>query len=111
MPDKSIFSKIIAREIPATIEYEDDTFIAIRDIHPKAPVHILLVPKEQYETLEAVDADDDFFHAQLLQLARKIAQKAGIGDNYRLTLNVGRDVQEVHHVHLHIMGGWPKSEL
>lgn len=111
MSDKSVFSKIIAREIPATIEYEDDEFIAIRDINPKAPVHVLLVPKTEYKTLESVDFEDDTFHAKLLKLARMIAKKVGIGDNYKLVMNVGTDIQEVHHIHLHIMGGWQTDSL
>ena len=109
--EKSIFSKIIAGEIPAKVEFEDDEFIAIRDINPKAPVHILLVPKIQYATLEAVELDNDQFHARILTLARQIAKQAGIGDNYRLIMNVGRQVQEVHHIHLHILGGWKHADF
>lgn len=111
MAEKSIFSKIIAREIPATIEYEDDEFIAIRDIDPKAPQHVLLIPKTEYTTLESVDFDDDAFHARILKLARKIAKDIGIGDNYKLIMNVGTDIQEVHHIHLHIMGGWDFADM
>lgn len=103
---ESIFTKIINREIPATIVYEDDTFIAFNDIKPKAPVHVLLVPKHPHETLESVALDDDTFHAQLLQTARKVAAQVGIQDNYKLHMNVGTQVQLVPHIHLHILGGW-----
>jgi histidine triad (HIT) family protein len=103
----SIFTKIIQGEIPATVIYEDEKFIAINDIHPKAPIHVLLITKEPIETLEAVSLDDDDFYASLLQTARQLATQLGIQDNYKLHLNVGKKVQEVHHFHLHILGGWP----
>ncbi|MBP7774695.1 HIT domain-containing protein [Candidatus Woesebacteria bacterium] len=109
MPSKkpaSIFTKIINREIPATIRYEDDEFIAIDDIHPKAPVHVLLIPKEPFETLEHVEMSDGHFHKILLQTARRVAQLVGIGKNYKLIMNVGKDMQMVPHIHLHILGGW-----
>jgi histidine triad (HIT) family protein len=106
MSEDSIFTKIIKRELPATIRYEDDEFIAFNDIHPHAPIHILLVPKKPYRTLEEVDADDAAFHAKILQTARHVAKLVGTADNYRLVMNVGEGVQAVPHVHLHILGGW-----
>ncbi len=102
----SIFTKIINREIPAEIVHEDEEFIAIRDIKPQAPIHILLIPKKEYQTLEEVDASDAEFHGRILQLAREIAKKEGISENYRLLMNVGKQLQDVPHIHLHIMGGW-----
>jgi histidine triad (HIT) family protein len=110
MNEPSIFTKIISREIPAKIRYEDELFIAFDDIHPKAPVHVLLVPKKEYPTLEAFDADDTELHGKLLQTARKVAHTLGIEKNYKLMMNVGLDVQIVHHVHLHILGGWKKQK-
>jgi histidine triad (HIT) family protein len=106
MSEASIFTKIINREIPAKICYEDEQFIAFHDISPKAPVHVLLVPKKEYATLEDVSIDDTTFHAQLLTTARKVAQQLGIQENYKIFMNIGRNMQEVYHVHLHIMGGW-----
>lgn len=106
MSDQSLFTKIINREIPATIRYEDDNFIAINDIHPIAPVHILIIPKAPHKTLEEVELTDAQFHADLLLTARKVAALVGIKDNYKLFMNVGLDVQAVHHVHLHLTGGW-----
>lgn len=102
----SIFTKIIKHEVPATIRYEDNEFIAFDDIHPHAPVHVLVVPKVQYATLEEVPDSDHEFHAKLLLVGRKVAKQLGIGDNYRFAMNVGFDVQAVHHVHLHVLGGW-----
>jgi len=107
----SIFTQIINREIPATVEYEDDDFIAFRDIHPGAPVHVLLVPKKEYATLEDVDATDADFHAKLLQTARIVAKKLGIEKNYKLIMNVGAKMQMVPHIHVHIMGGWDDTKL
>lgn len=106
MPEASLFSKIINREIPATIRYEDATFIAIDDIHPVAPIHILIIPKKPYATLEQVTLEDVTFHAQLLLTARKVAKLVGIADNYKLFMNVGTQVQAIHHIHLHLTGGW-----
>ena len=106
----SIFTKIIQREIPATIRYEDDAFIAIDDISPKAPVHVLIIPKKPHQTLEAVDPSDTEFHAQILLVARKVAKKMNIAENYKLFMNVGERVQEVHHIHLHLTGGWQQEK-
>lgn len=106
----TIFDKIIRREIPSTIRFEDDDFIVINDIHPKAPVHVLIIPKKAYESLEAVDLNDDAFHAKLLKKARLVAKELGIADNYKIFMNVGKDVQDVHHMHLHLIGGWRNKE-
>lgn len=102
----SVFTKIINREIPATIRYEDDEFIAFDDISHKAPVHVLVVPKKPYQTLEEIPLDDDIFHARLLQTARKVAKRMGIQADYRLKINVGKNMQIVHHIHVHVLGGW-----
>lgn len=109
MPE-TIFSKIIRRELPSTIVFEDDEFIAIKNIYPKAPVHILLIPKKDYESLEAVELDNDAFYIKLLKRARLIAKDLKIADNYKLFMNVGKKVQGVQHLHLHIMGGWGKED-
>lgn len=108
--NSSIFTKIINREIPAKIEYEDTEFIVIHDIHPAAPIHVLIIPKKEHQTLESVDLNDDTFHARLLKTARIVANKLGIADNYKLMMNVGKKVQAVHHIHLHLLGGWDKGK-
>jgi len=104
----TIFTKIIKRELPAKIEYEDDEFIAFRDIHPKAPVHVLIVPKAAYASLEEIPLEDTQSQAKLLQIVRKVAKKLGILDNYKIAMNVGPQVQAVQHLHIHLMGGWKK---
>ena len=103
---ETIFSKIIRREIPSSIRFEDEDFIVINDIYPKAPVHVLIIPKKAYESLEAVDLNDDVFYAKLLKKARQIAKELEISDNYKLFMNVGEMIQGVQHLHLHLMGGW-----
>ena len=105
MPD-SIFTKIIKREIPSAIVYEDDEFIAFKDIHPQAPIHVLLVTKEPYESLESLPMENVVLQAKLLQTARRVAKQLKIEKDYKLFLNVGEHVQEVHHLHIHILGGW-----
>ena len=106
----SVFTKIIKGELPATIHYEDDDFIVINNIDPKAPVHVLIISKLQYESLEAVDLTNEKFHASALKLCRKMAKELGIADNYKIHLNVGRGVQMVHHLHIHLLGGWKKPK-
>lgn len=108
MAQASIFTKIINREIPAKIVFEDDEFIAFHDIEPSAPVHVLLVPKQPYITLEEFPESDVALHGRLILAARKVAKELGIADNYQLFMNVGLNVQDIHHVHLHIKGGWEK---
>jgi len=106
----SIFTKIINRELPSTIQYEDDEFIVINDIYPKAPIHVLIIPKKAYQTLEEVEINNDAFYAKLLKLARQMAKQLGISQNYKLFMNIGNLVQDVPHLHLHLMGGWKQKK-
>lgn len=103
----TIFSKIIAREIPADIVYEDDLVLAFRDIAPQAPVHILIVPKQEIATVNDVSASDEAALGRLFIVAAKIASDEGIAENgYRLIVNCNADGgQEVFHLHMHILGG------
>jgi histidine triad (HIT) family protein len=110
-----IFCKIIAGEIPSEIRYEDEKWLAFDNMKKTAPEHILLIPKKHYTTLEDVEISDRDFHADLLITARKIAKKIEIVENYKMFINVGQKVQAIHHVHLHIYGGWkgdkPNQEI
>ena len=108
--EKTVFEKIRDREIPAKFVYEDEEVMAFWDVNPQAPVHILVVPKEAYQTLEQIPLDSPL-PLRLVQVARRVAKQLGIEKNYRLAMNVGLQVQEVHHVHLHVMGGWRKPAL
>ncbi|MDE0514111.1 MAG: histidine triad nucleotide-binding protein [Gammaproteobacteria bacterium] len=112
MMTETIFAKIIRREIPADIVYEDDRCLAFRDVNPQAPVHILVIPKQPIARLmDAVD-DDESLLGHLLLTANKVAADEGIGDAFRVAINNGAGVgQSVFHLHLHILGGrsftWP----
>ncbi|MEO7719457.1 MAG: histidine triad nucleotide-binding protein [Capsulimonas sp.] len=103
----SIFTKIIKREIPASIVYEDDKVIAFNDIHPSAPVHILVVPKKPIVNLMDAAPEDAPLLGYLLEAAARIARDAGIGESgFRLIINNGKDGgQTVDHLHVHILGG------
>lgn len=103
-----IFCKIAAGSIPADRVYEDDQVVVFRDIYPKAPVHLLMVPRVHVESLNAVTAADDGLLAHLLRTAAEVARAAGLKDGFRTIINTGRGGgQEVLHLHLHILGGGP----
>ena len=104
---KDIFCKIAEGCAPAKIRYEDDEIVAIDDINPKAPVHILIIPKKHYSSVtELSEADSDLIGKMIL-VAKKIAIKEGIDKNgYKLIFNVGKEGgQLVPHLHLHLLGG------
>ncbi len=109
----SIFTKIIKREIPAAIEYEDDEIIAFNDINPQAPVHILIIPKKQIPTINDAGQQDAEILGKIILAAKKLAADKGIADDgYRLVLNCNSDAgQTVFHIHCHLLGGrkmnWP----
>jgi histidine triad (HIT) family protein len=105
---KTLFEKIIDKEIPATIVYEDAQCIAFKDINPAAPTHVLLVPRKPIPKLSDAGADDQALLGHLLLTANKLAQQLGVGDAYRLAVNNGAGAgQSVFHLHLHILGGRP----
>ena len=103
----TIFSKIIAKEIPADIVYEDDLVLAFRDIAPQAPVHILIIPKTEVATVNDVAPEHEAALGRLFVVAAKIARDEGIAaDGYRLIVNCNEHGgQEVFHLHMHILGG------
>ncbi|EMI15448.1 Histidine triad (HIT) protein [Rhodopirellula maiorica SM1] len=108
----SIFTKIIDREIPADIVFEDDTCLAFRDISPKAPTHILIIPKREIVSLDDLNDEDEQTVGRCVMVASKIAEAEGLTNGYRLVVNCGSDGgQEVPHLHFHLMGGrkltWP----
>ena len=105
----TLFEKIIARQIPAQIVYEDDLVLAFRDINPQAPTHVLLVPKKAIPRVAEAQSDDHALLGHLLLKAAEVAAKLGLKDSgYRLVINNGRDGGEsVPHLHCHILGGRP----
>lgn len=104
---ETIFSKIIRREIPADIVYEDDEVIAFRDINPQAPVHVLIIPREEIATVNDIKQGQAELIGKMVLAAQKIAAEEGIAeDGFRLVINCNRHgCQEVFHVHLHLIGG------
>jgi len=103
----TIFSKIIAKEIPAEIVYEDDLVLAFKDINPQAPVHILIIPKKEIPTANDITQADELTLGRMFTVAAKIAKEQNIAESgYRLMVNCNEDGgQEVFHLHMHILGG------
>ena len=103
----SVFTKIINRELPATIVYEEDDVIAFVPIRLQAPVHLLIVPKKEIYTINDVNEDDLIVLGKLFLVAKKLAKEKGISETgYRLTMNINEDAgQSVFHLHMHLLGG------
>jgi histidine triad (HIT) family protein len=108
----TVFTKIIAREIPAKIIFEDDRCLAFHDIHPQAPIHVLIIPKQEIVSLAECTEDDVALLGHLQNVARLVAKQLGLENGYRLVTNIGADGgQTVGHLHYHLLGarplGWP----
>ena len=111
MAEETLFSKIIKGEIPADIIYEDEHCIAIKDIAPKAPVHLLVIPRKIIPRIIDAEVEDQALLGHLMLAAGKIAEQAGVGDAFRLIVNNGAGAgQTVFHLHVHILGGKNFSE-
>jgi histidine triad (HIT) family protein len=112
MAEKTIFKRIIDKEMPANIVYEDDLCLAFHDVNPQAPVHVLLIPKKEIASLNQVTAEDAPLLGHLYGVVRKLTKDLGLDNGYRLVTNCGDDGgQTVYHLHFHILGGrrltWP----
>ncbi len=111
--EECIFCKIVNKEIPAKVVYEDDRILAFDDINPQAPVHVLLIPKEHYTSLNDIPEERKDLLGHILFKARQVAQEKGVKESgYRIVLNTARDSgQDVFHIHFHVLGGrrmtWP----
>jgi len=102
----TVFGKIIRRELPAKIVFENDRIIAIEDIHPKAPTHILIIPKKEISGLQALQPEDFPLMGEVVQVAQMLAKQYGIEDGYRFLTNQGSSAgQTVFHLHFHLLGG------
>jgi histidine triad (HIT) family protein len=109
---ETLFTKIINREVPADIVYEDDQCLAFKDIAPQAPLHLLMVPKKPLARLAQASEEDQALLGHLMLKASTVAHEQGYGDNYRLVINNGPQAgQSVYHLHIHILAGrafhWP----
>ena len=110
---ETIFDKIISKEIPADIVYEDNDVLAFRDVNPQAPTHILIIPKKRIPTINHLEEEDREIAGQLLLIAKRIAKDENLSeDGYRLVFNCNENGgQSVYHIHLHLIGGrklsWP----
>jgi len=113
MPQETIFSKIIRREIPSDIVYQDDLVTAFRDVHPKAPTHVLSVPNALIPTAADVTPEDEPALGRMFTVARRVAEQEGIAeDGYRLIVNCrAHGGQEVDHLHMHLVGGHPLGRM
>lgn len=104
----TLFGKIVTREIPADIVYEDEHCLAFRDINPQAPTHVLLIPKQEIPRLADAALADQLLLGHLLLAAGNVARQLGVGDAFRLVVNNGADAgQSVFHLHLHLLAGRP----
>ncbi|MCS7020785.1 MAG: histidine triad nucleotide-binding protein [Gemmataceae bacterium] len=112
MMTDNVFMKIIQRTIPARIVYEDDLSLAFHDIHPQAPVHVLIIPKKEIRTLDDASKDDQALLGHLLLVAQQLARQLNLDKGYRLVINCKEQGgQTVPHLHVHLLGGramtWP----
>lgn len=113
MAEETIFSKIIRKEIPADVIYQDDLVTAFRDINPRAPSHILIIPNKLIPTVNDIEDEDEIVMGRMFVAARKLAKQEGIAeDGYRLIVNCNpHGGQEVYHIHMHLVGGRPLGPM
>ena len=111
--DGCLFCSVVAGDVPADVVHSDDDFVAFRDIHPQAPVHVLVIPRDHFATAAELTAADPTAAGRLLEAATDVAELTGVAEaGYRIVLNTGPDGgQSVDHVHAHVLGGrqmgWP----
>ena len=112
MPEETIFSKIIRREIDADILYQDDLVTAFRDVNPQAPTHVLIIPNKLIPTADDVNEEDEPALGRMFTVAKKIAEQEGLDKGYRLMVNCKEHgYQEVFHLHMHLFGGEPLGSM
>lgn len=109
---KTVFKRIIDREIPADIVYEDDQCLAFRDVNPQAPVHVLVIPRKEIASIAHLDEGDAALMGHLMIVIRNLARQEGLDNGYRVVVNTGPDGgQSVDHLHFHLLGRrklhWP----
>ena len=107
--DDCLFCRIVRKELPARIVFENERLLAFEDIRPRAPVHVLIIPKDHFASLDDAPEGSEALLGEILLRARALAREKGVGETgYRVVLNTGRDSgQEVFHIHFHVLGGRP----
>ncbi|MFH0256967.1 purine nucleoside phosphoramidase [Vibrio rumoiensis] len=113
MAEETIFTKIINKEIPSDMLYQDELVTAFRDISPRAPSHILIIPNKLIPTINDIEEEDELVMGRLFTVAKKLAKQEGIADKgYRLIVNCNaHGGQEVYHIHMHLVGGEPLGPM
>ncbi|WP_417882907.1 HIT domain-containing protein [Vibrio rumoiensis] len=113
MAEETIFTKIINKEIPSDMLYQDELVTAFRDISPRAPSHILIIPNKLIPTTNDIEEEDELVMGRLFTVAKKLAKQEGIADKgYRLIVNCNaHGGQEVYHIHMHLVGGEPLGPM
>lgn len=110
MPE-CIFCQIVKRQLPSQIVAEDAEFVAFRDINPKAPVHVLVVPKKHIGSVNELTTTEVDLAGRWVLMAKKVAEKLGMGRAYQIKVAVGKEAgQTVEHLHMHVLGGWDKPQ-
>ena len=112
MEPTCIFCRIVEGRVPSTRVYEDELCLAFRDLHPQAPVHVLIIPKTEIPSVAQVEPEHEATLGRLFTVARKLGEEFGLSDGYRLVVNCGKDGgQTVDHLHVHLLGqralAWP----
>lgn len=101
-----LFCKIVKGEIPSEKVYEDEEILAFKDIHPKAPVHLLIIPKKHIDSMKKIEKEDEALIGKIFMVIKELAEQAGLKDGYRIVNNCEKDGgQEVMHLHFHLLGG------
>ncbi len=110
-----IFCQIVSHQLPAEIAYEDSDLMVFKDINPSAPIHLLIVPKRHFDSLNALEEKDSGIMAKMIMMGKKMAEQQNTQNGYRLSINTGREAgQVIFHMHMHLMGGWgsrPKPRI
>jgi len=108
----TIFAKIISGQLPSKKIYEDDEILVIEDIHPVANVHVLIIPKEEFSSVQAIPKEKLYLMGKVIEVAQKVATQLDVEDSYRLLTNNGPDAgQTIFHLHFHLIGGEPLGPM
>ena len=107
-----IFCQILARELPGEILYEDEDLAVMKEINPEAPVHLLIIPKKHFDSLNSLDEQTAQIGAKMFLTAKRMAETQGIQSGYKVMINCGREAgQLIRHLHMHLMGGWGRKPI